>query len=92
MSDFQAAIQRIIESGYTPERILNLIEADIDCRCIVFHKGFPVVSAINPPDEKGFCRCEVYGVIAQKEFEDSLLSECDKVASAERGEVYLERV
>lgn len=69
-------IEDILGDDYDLDRLRELVEADLEGRCVVFVSGYPVVS-IYGKAEDGLCIREVSGVITEEEYKAALRREQD---------------
>lgn len=68
-----SAIETIIGDDYDLDRLRELVEADRDGRCVVYSKGFPIVSTYL--QEGGLYIRETSGVIGYEEYNAALKGE-----------------
>ena len=68
--DRLAEIEDILGDDYDLDRLRELVEADRDGRCVVYSKGFPVVSTYL--QEGGLYIRETSGVIGYEEYNAAL--------------------
>lgn len=68
-----AEIEDILGDDYDLDRLRELVEADRDGRCVVYSKGFPIVSTYL--QEGGLYIRETSGVIGYEEYNAALKGE-----------------
>lgn len=68
-----ANIEDILGDDYDLDRLRELVEADRDGRCVVYSKGFPIVSTYL--QEGGLYIRETSGVIGYEEYNAALKGE-----------------
>ena len=79
-TQIQAAIERLAEiedilgEDYDLDRLRELVEADQEKRCVIFRKGYGVVSEYEV-DEEGFITRTATGVVTREEYDRVLKGE-----------------
>lgn len=68
-----ASIEDILGDDYDLDRLRELVEADREGRCVVYSKGFPIVSTYL--QEGGLYIRETSGVIGYEEYNAALKGE-----------------
>ena len=63
-----AAYEDILGDDYDLDRLRELVEADRDGRCVIFRKGYGVVSEYEV-DEEGFITRTATGVVTREEYD-----------------------
>lgn len=66
-----------IAHGISDERLIEICNAERDGRCVVYQKGYPVMSHYYK-DEDGLYIREVSGVVSKEEYESVLEKEQNK--------------
>lgn len=85
--DRLGTIEGILGDNYDLDHLRELVEADRDGRCVVYQKGYPVMSHYYR-DEDGLYIREVSGVVSEEEYEDSI--KIPESLSAEGKKLYYE--
>lgn len=70
--DRMGQIEDILGEDYDLDRLRELVEADKAGRCIIFKKGYPVVSEYQPKNEDGLYIKTVTGVISKEDYESAI--------------------
>lgn len=65
-----AIIEDALDEDYDLDHIREMVEADLNGRCVIFRKGFPIVSYYYRED--GLDIREVSGVVSREEYEESI--------------------
>lgn len=63
-----AAIENILGEDYDLDRLREIVEADTDNRCVIFRKGYGVVSEYEV-EEEGFITRTATGVVTREEYD-----------------------
>lgn len=74
IADRLAAIEDILGDDYDLDRLRELVEADQEKRCVIFRKGYGVVSEYEV-DEEGFITRTATGVVTREEYDRVLKGE-----------------
>lgn len=72
--DRLAAIEDILGDDYDLDRLRELVEADREKRCVIFEKGYGIVSEYEV-DEEGFITRTATGVVTREEYDRVLKGE-----------------
>ena len=64
-------IEDILGDEYNLDRLHEIVEADNDKRCVIFEKGYGIVSLYEKDDE-GFVNRTVCGVVTREEYDQVL--------------------
>ena len=67
-------IEDILGDDYDLDRLRELVEADQEKRCVIFRKGYGVVSEYEV-DEEGFITRTATGVVTREEYDRVLKGE-----------------
>ena len=67
-----AAIENILGEDYDLERLRELVMADREKRCVIFRKGYGIVSEYEM-DEEGFITRTATGVVTREEYDRVLI-------------------
>ena len=67
-----ASIEDILGEDYDLDRLREIVEADNDKRCVIFEKGYGIVSLYEKDDE-GFVIRTVSGVVTREEYDRVLI-------------------
>lgn len=70
--DRLAAIEDILGDTYDLDRLLDLVQADRDGRCVVFVPGYSIVKNYAPKDEDGLYTMTASGVVSEEEYETAV--------------------
>lgn len=70
--DRLAAIEDILGDDYGLDRLRELVEADREGRCVIFRKGYGIVSEYEM-DEEGFITRTATGVVTREEYDRVLI-------------------
>lgn len=63
-----ATIEDILGDDYDIDRLREIVEADQEKRCVIFRKGYGVVSEYEV-DEEGFITRTATGVVTREEYD-----------------------
>ena len=70
-------IEAITGDDYDLDRLRELVEADREGRCVVFLRGYPVVSEYQTENKNGLYIKTATGVISKNDYDSALKGETD---------------
>ena len=65
-------IENVLGEDYNLDRLRELVEADREKRCVIFRKGYGIVSEYEM-DEEGFITRTATGVVTREEYDRMLI-------------------